>query len=105
MKSFGQLNCNLCMKERTTILKVAKEEKLLGRSILINSKSEIYGACRHKTKFHRYHVNEVTSADEGNNPERVKGNAKKSQLSLGTPNPGSLGTPGFFMPAGARVDF
>ena len=41
MKSFGQLNCSLCMRERLEILKMSKQDP----ENLINSKSEIYGAC------------------------------------------------------------
>lgn len=68
MKSFGQLNCRLCMKERLEILKQTRKypDKLL------NSKSELYGACRHKTKFHRLEMN-TASTDDGDNPERVFG--------------------------------
>ena len=50
MKSFGKRTCVLCMKERLEILKRSKENP----EQLINSRGEIYGACRHKTKFHRF---------------------------------------------------
>ena len=36
---------------------------------LINSCSEIYGACRHRAGFHRYC--QVCSTDDGEYPERV----------------------------------
>jgi hypothetical protein len=49
-KSFGKMNCFLCMKERILILKHLRENP----DIIINSNSEIYRACRHKLKFHRY---------------------------------------------------
>ena len=49
-KSFGKLNCSLCMKERILILKYSRENP----NLIINSNSEFYGACRHKPKFHRY---------------------------------------------------
>ena len=49
-KSFGKLNCSLCMKERILILKYSRENP----NLVINSNSEFYGACRHKPKFHRY---------------------------------------------------
>ena len=61
MKTFRQLNCRLCMRERLEILKMGKKEPRK----LINSRSEIYGACRHKPRFHRYFMNGPTSADEG----------------------------------------
>jgi hypothetical protein len=42
---------------------------------IINNCNEIYGACRHKTRFHRFlkeHANvKNTSTDEGNKPEKV----------------------------------
>ena len=60
MRSFGKLNCGLCMKERIKILHLSRNDP--GK--LINSNSEIYGACRHKTKFHRYYTNLQTSTDE-----------------------------------------
>lgn len=53
MKSFGQLSCRLCMKERLEILKQTRRSP----EKLINSRSELYGACRHKTNFHRYKLN------------------------------------------------
>ena len=50
MKSFGRLDCTLCMQERLHILKNSTESP----TQLINTSNEIYGACRHKTRFHRY---------------------------------------------------
>jgi hypothetical protein len=49
-KSFGKLNCSLCMKERVLILKHSMENP----HIIINSNSEFYRVCRHKSRFHRY---------------------------------------------------
>ena len=50
MKTFGSRNCSLCMNECLTIRKwIRKKQKKL-----INSCSEIYGACQHKTSFHRF---------------------------------------------------
>ncbi len=69
MKSFGKLSCRLCMKERLEILKQSRKNP----DKLLNSNSELYGACRHKTKFHRYTRNMPASTDEGDNPERVLG--------------------------------
>ena len=59
-KSFGKLNCALCMKERLEIMKAMKNQP----TRLINSSKELYGACRHRPVFHRY-TNYTTSADEG----------------------------------------
>ena len=69
VKSFGKMSCSLCMKERVEILKASKKQPRQ----LINSRNEIYGACRHKTKFHRFTRNEKPSTDDGVNPERVLG--------------------------------
>ena len=50
MKTFTKPNCKICMEEHLTILK-----KLLDkRATIMNKNSEIYGACRHKTTFHRF---------------------------------------------------
>jgi hypothetical protein len=71
MKSFGKLNCSLCMRERIEILRTIRQEEWK----IINNCNEIYGACRHKTRFHRFlkeHTNvKNTSTDEGNKPEKV----------------------------------
>ena len=47
-KSFGKSTCRLCMKERMPILALSRDKNVR----LTNSCSEIYGACRHKPKFH-----------------------------------------------------
>ena len=50
MKTLTKPNFNICMEERLTILK-----KLCGKRVTImNKNSETYGACRHKTTFHRF---------------------------------------------------
>ena len=50
MKFFTKPNCNLFMQERLKILK-----KLCDKCVTVmNKNSEIYGACRHKTTFHRF---------------------------------------------------
>ena len=50
MQTFTKPNCNLCMKERLTILK-----KLCAKRVTVMNKNpEIYGACRHKTTFYRF---------------------------------------------------
>ena len=50
MKTFMKPNCNLCMQERLTILKILRNKRV----IVINKNSEIYWACRHKMTFHRF---------------------------------------------------
>ncbi len=71
MKSFGKLNCSLCMRERIEILRTIRQEEWK----IINHCNEIYGACRHKTRFHRFlkeHTNmKNTSTDDGDKPEKV----------------------------------
>jgi hypothetical protein len=71
MKSFGKLNCSLCMRERIEILRTICQEEWK----IINHCNEIYGACQHKTRFHRFlkeHTNvKTTSTDDGVKPEKV----------------------------------
>ena len=67
-KSFGKLNCTLCMKERLAILKTLGDKDNKRR--LINSNTELHGACRHKPKFHRF-THYTSSTDDGQkSPER-----------------------------------
>ena len=53
MKTYGTNHCVLCMEERCAILKQWNEDK----SKLINNRSELYGGCRHRTRFHRLKKN------------------------------------------------
>ena len=53
MKTFRRPSYQLCMKERTLITK----SMLSSKSDLINSSLELYGACRHKSRFHWLYVN------------------------------------------------
>ena len=50
MKTFTEPNCNLCVEERLTILKKLRDKRVT----IMNKNSEIYGAIRHKTCFHRF---------------------------------------------------
>ena len=50
MKTFTKTNCNLCMQERLTILKMLRDKRVT----VINKNLEIYGACRHKTCFRQF---------------------------------------------------
>ena len=54
------------MKERIEILKLAQGNP----GALIDGCSKIYGACQHRTRFHKYTTMD-TSTDDGVNPERV----------------------------------
>jgi hypothetical protein len=60
------------MQERVEILCTIHQEEWR----IINHCNEIYGACRHKTRFHRFlkeeHTNvKNTSTDEGDKPEKI----------------------------------
>ena len=81
-KSFGKLNCSLCMKERLEILKLSRYDP----AIIINNSSEFYGACRHRPRFHRYPTNCTPhSTDDKHSSERVNTrDSINSQNSLGT---------------------
>ena len=48
MKNIRSYSCRLCMAEKSCIVTAKKN------STLINSDSEIYGPCRHRSKFHRF---------------------------------------------------
>ena len=50
MKTSTKPNCNLCMQERLTILKKICDKRVT----TMNKKSDIFGACRHKTTFCRF---------------------------------------------------
>ena len=50
METFTKPNCNLCMQERLTILKMIRDKRVT----VMSKNSEIYEACRHKTCFHRF---------------------------------------------------
>ena len=50
MKTFTELNCNLCMEERLMILKNVCDKRVK----VMNKNLEIYGAFRHKTTFRRF---------------------------------------------------
>ena len=49
VKSFGTLGCKLCTRERSALLRARWKSP----GLLINTNWEIYGACRHKARFHR----------------------------------------------------
>jgi hypothetical protein len=70
VKTFNTRACKLCSKERLEIIKFGKANPRK----LINSCNEIYGACRHRTRFHRFcttiQINNA-STDESIEDERV----------------------------------
>ena len=70
-KSFGKMNCSLCMKERLIILQLSKKDP----ASIINTSNEFYGACRHKPRFHRYTTTTCPSVLMTNeSSERVRPN-------------------------------
>ena len=82
MKTFGTTSCCLCMKERILLYQAFKENKELKKLEIINSASELYGACRHKTRFHRFNLSQNPSTDDGGNtPEKSLMSSNNSTLS------------------------
>jgi hypothetical protein len=67
MKTFRKNTCALCNRERMEIIKISRATP----DILINSCSEIHGACCHKPRFHRYHGQDNPSADDRKKCEKV----------------------------------
>ena len=66
MKSFKSFGCTLCNKERCEIIK----RTLKNDNKTMNYCSEIYGACRHNAKFHRFINMTDMSTDDGQDPEK-----------------------------------
>lgn len=70
VKTFGSKKCRLCAKERLAILLSSRNEP----EKTINKCKEIYGACRHKPRFHKLQQKESpTSTDESAKDERGLG--------------------------------
>ena len=67
MKMFGKLSCRLCMKEKIHIL----NEVCTKPKSTINRRNKLYGACRHKTRFHRYTSYTISADEELFSPKRV----------------------------------
>ena len=71
VKTFGTRACKLCSKERSAILKLTRKTP----NLAINKCNEVYGACRHKPRFHRFnqsHSSDAkTSTDESVKDKRV----------------------------------
>ena len=53
MKTLGKLSCTLCMKERIEIIDNVQRRYIW----IINSCSEVYRACCHTSRFHRFTQN------------------------------------------------
>ena len=54
VKTFKNLNCSLCTRERLEIYEAMKVDKKNQSNPLINSSNELHGGCRHNPKFHRF---------------------------------------------------
>lgn len=69
VKTFGTKGCKLCNKERMAILNLTRKTPKMA----INKCNEVYGACRHRPRFHRFDQsqNNATSTDESDKDERV----------------------------------
>jgi len=65
LKSACTLSCRICMEERKEICKRWRECK----GLLMNKKSEIYGSCTCKTRFHRLQRRNSNGTDDGHVPE------------------------------------
>ena len=78
------------MKERTEILKASYNQEY----ILINNNSEIYGSCRHKTRFHRFTRNN-TGTDESGNRRKSHGSENRmyTERHENNPNTSNLNEP------------
>ena len=61
MNSFREPNFNLYMEERLTILKKLHEKRVT----IMKKNSDIYGACQHKTTFHRLFLSTDDSVFNG----------------------------------------
>ena len=78
VKTFGTKNCKLCTKERLEIVKMCKYQP----EKIINKCNEVYGACRHKPRFHRFPKQKLpASTDESAMDEKGKKPNSKSKKS------------------------
>ena len=66
-KTFKTHACQLCMKERISILRHIHKDP----TSMINRRNEIYGTCRHNARFHRLDTTDMASTDESKKDERV----------------------------------
>lgn len=79
IKTFRNLNCNPCTKERLEIYKAMQLDQKNNSKLFINSLNELYGGCRHSPKFHGYCNICPESADEAIAAEKLKnGQIQKS---------------------------
>ena len=95
VKTFGTRMCKLCAKERMAIVKMCK----LSPTKIINKCNEVYGACRHKPRFHRFEQHSTAGTDEskkgrkGNKSSPSKSSRKKKKKKKATERPNSVTPP------------
>ena len=63
MKTAGTRNCQLCMQERVALFYAFHKKKTQTHN-LMNSRTEMYGACTCKTRFSWLHAVGNEGADE-----------------------------------------
>ena len=87
MRGIRTYECRLCMEEKVEILKAKKNNP----RTLINENSDIYGPCRHRTKFHRYLCTDELCESEKNSSKYKKAKSRinvkrrnRKRASLGT---------------------
>lgn len=83
MKKVRSYECKLCMAEKVTIISRFKEWKRI-----INANSEIYGPCRHNSRFHRFQSTderERGNTDEGDDEGDDEGSDEETGLTDGIP--------------------
>ena len=75
-------------KFSTKILEAMKKEEKEGGPGIVDTRSDLYGRCRHKTRFHRYTMDRTASTDDGSNLERALGDiAVAATNAVETTNP------------------
>jgi len=68
VKTFGTRGCKLCSKERMAILNLTRKTPQMA----INKCNEVYGACRHRPRFHRFSQSQSESDANASTDESVK---------------------------------
>ena len=78
VKTFKNLNCSLCTRERLEIHKAMKLDEKNNAKFLIDSLNELCGGCRHLPRFHGFCNVCPQSADEAIATEKLKNGSKVS---------------------------
>ena len=80
VKTFKNLNCPLCTRERVEIHKAMKLNKKNKTNFLVNSSNELCGGCRHNPRCHRFCAVCPQNADEAIAAEKLKDSQKTSSV-------------------------